>query len=508
MKLRTRLVLTLLFLAVVPLTAASVLSWWSSERAFRRVIAAEAGTIAEELGGRMGEVMAELSFRLARMQQRRAAGAPSSFDDARRDALAAAGRVQAREVVRSVLGDVPRREGEVPFAVDEAGAVLTASEGETRQLEGLGVDARVRQGELAFFARGYVVTARRDASTGFAFGIARPMGEAAAEMRRIALRNLGLGVALVALASLGILPLSRRISRDLEALEAVAERLADGDLEARVSVRSRDEIGRLAFVFNRMARDLAVQQERRLAEEGLRRELLTCRRIQAELLPREPLVSSPFRVEGVSFPAREVGGDFFNYFVLPAGEVALLVGDVSGKGIAAALLMANVQATLRGGVPMAWDLAAFATRLDEDLHARTPPESYLTLFVGIVGEDRVLRYVNAGHNPPLLRGARGVERLDSTGRPLGLLPGGGYEEGRVALAPGDALLLFTDGVLDMEDEAGATFGAERLVALLEEEGHPGRYDLTARVAKALRAFRGDRDPPDDATIVVLRVGAG
>ena len=213
MKLRTRLVLTLLLLAVVPLTVASVLSWWSSERAFRRLIAAEAGAIAEELGGRTGEVMGELSFRLARMQRRRAAARSSPFDDARREALAAAGRVQTREVVRSVLREVPRREGEVPFAVDEAGAVLTASEGGDRgSSKALGVGARFRQGDLAFFARGHVVTVRRDSATGFAFGIARPMGEAATEMRRIAFRNLGLGLALVALASLGILPLSRRIS--------------------------------------------------------------------------------------------------------------------------------------------------------------------------------------------------------------------------------------------------------------------------------------------------------
>ncbi len=508
MKLRTRLVLALLLLAVVPLTAASVLSWWSSERAFRRVIASEAGAMAEELGERMGEVVGELSWRLARMRERRSAnpGQSSPFDEARRDALAAAGPVQAREVVRSVLGEVPRRAGEVPFAVDETGTVLAPVEEDVRKLRALGLEARWRAGESSFFRDGYVVTARGDPASGFAFGIARPMGEAAAEIRRTALRNLGLGLFLVALATLGILPLSRRITRDLEALEAGAERLAGGDLEARVAVRSRDEIGRLAYAFNRMAKDLAAEQERRLAEEGLRRELLACRRIQAELLPQGPLEAPFVRVMGVSFSAREVGGDFFNYFTLPAGEVALLVGDVSGKGIAAALLMANVQATLRGGVPMAWDLAAFAIRLDEDLHARTPPESYVTLFVGVLDEDRTLRYVNAGHNPPLLlRRAGGMERLDSTGRPLGLLPGGGYEEGRVSLASDDALVLFTDGVPDMEDEAGDTYGAERLAALLAAESQPGREDLALVIAHELRAFRGAQEPSDDATIVVARV---
>jgi serine phosphatase RsbU (regulator of sigma subunit) len=506
MKLRTLLVLTLLVLAVVPLAGASIFAWWSSERAFRRVVASEAGALAEELGGRMGEVVQELSVRLARMRERRTSAPRSPFEAARRDALAAAEAVETRAVVQSFLDDVPREEGDIPFAVDERGAVLAASEEEARRLSGLAQAPSGSGNERAFFREGFVVVSTRDPSSGFAFGIARPVGRAAAEIRTAAARNLGLGLGLVGLALLGILPLSRRITRDLEALETVAERFAAGDLEARVTVRSRDEIGRLAFAFNRMARDLAAEQERRLAEEGLKRELLTCRRIQAELLPHGPLETPLARVEGVSYSAREVGGDFFNYFVLPAGELALLVGDVSGKGIAAALLMANVQATLRGSIPMAWDLAGFAQALDDDLYARTPPESYLTLCFGIVGPDLVLRYVNAGHNPPLLlRRVGGVERLESTGRPLGLLPGGGYEERQLALRPGDVAVLFTDGVLDMENEAGEAFGAPRLQALLEEKGGPDGDHWPARVAEALLAWRGTKEPADDATIVVLRV---
>jgi sigma-B regulation protein RsbU (phosphoserine phosphatase) len=167
--------------------------------------------------------------------------------------------------------------------------------------------------------------------------------------------------------------------------------------------------------------------------------------------------------------------------------------------------MANVQATLRGSVPLAWDLGAFAARLDEDLHARTPPEAYLTLFLGIVDpQDGVLRYVNAGHNPPLvLRAGGGVEGLESTGRPLGLLPGGGYEERRLALRERDALLLFTDGVLDLENEAGESLGVQGLLALVERGRPRGGDDLLPALAGALHAWRGTRDPPDDATLVVL-----
>jgi serine phosphatase RsbU (regulator of sigma subunit) len=508
MKLRTRLVLTFFLLAVVPLTGASVLAWLSSERSYRRVVAAEAGKMAGEISERMGEVVAELTDRLGRMRERHAQDS-GAFEQAREEALRAAQAGQTREVVRSVLEEVPRQAGEVPFALDDQGEVLAAKPEEVVQLRELAVPERARRGDLSFFAQGFVVVSRRDANTGLAFGIARPVGEAAAEIRRTAARNLGLGLGLVALALLGILPLTRRITRDLEALETGAVLLAGGDKDARVEVRSRDEIGQLAVAFNRMARDLAAQQERRLAEEGLRRELLTCRRIQAELLPHGPLVSPLGRVEGLSDAARVVGGDFYNYFALPAGELALLVGDVSGKGIAAALLMANVQATLRGSVPLAWDLAAFTAGLDEDLHARTPPESYLTLFLGIVDpEDRVLRYVNAGHNPPLvLRSAGGLEFLDSTGRPLGLLPGGGYEERRVTLRAGDVLLVFTDGVVDLENEAGEALGMNGLLELMKGPGVWDGDDLLPRLAASLRAWRGSREPPDDATLVALRVNA-
>jgi sigma-B regulation protein RsbU (phosphoserine phosphatase) len=321
-------------------------------------------------------------------------------------------------------------------------------------------------------------------------------------------RNLAYGLGMVGLALLGILPLSRGMSRNLATLTEGAERLARGDLDAQVPMLSGKEFGRLAATFNRLAKDLRKHQEHLLQEERLHKELEMCRRIQEELLPRAPL-RLPFAVaNGVSIPAREVGGDFFNYFRLANGEAALMVGDVSGKGLPAALLMANVQATLRARLPLESDLAELATQLDDEMAASTLSATYLTLFLAVLdGRGSVLRYVSAGHNTQVgLRADGRLEGLESTGRPLGLLPGGGYEERRVALGAGDGLFLFTDGLVDAENEGGEAFGMGRLEALLVEERQSDVAHVLARVGEALRAHRGGVDASDDATMVVLRMG--
>ena len=177
----------------------------------------------------------------------------------------------------------------------------------------------------------------------------------------------------------------------------------------------------------------------------------------------------------------------------------------------AALLMANLQATLRARLPLETDLAAFADRLDGEVEASTPTEVYLTLFLSVLDpERRELRYVNAGHESPFLLRLDGrVERLEPTGRPIGLMPGGDYTERRVAIGAGDRLFLYTDGLVDAENEAGADFGAGRLETLLGRAiagNGGGPQALLERVEKAYAEHRGAREAADDATLLVLRVG--
>lgn len=410
-------------------------------------------------------------------------------------------------LLKDVLGSGGHRPGEIPFAIDAAGNVH-AADSDLPQLRGLSLlPAAAGPAAARQTLPDWIVVTRRDPESGLTMGVARPVREPLKEIRRTALRNLALGLGAVAIGLLGIVPLSRRITRELGVLTDGAERLARGDLDARVPVRSRDEVGRLADAFNRMAHELRENQNRLLAQERLQKELEMGRRIQEEMLPRDPLRVAFAEVKGVSIPAREVGGDFFNYFTLPSGEAALLVGDVSGKGVAAALLMANLQATLRARLPLERDLQALADDLDHEIAATTGGGAYLTLFMSVLDPAGAMRYVNAGHHAPFVLHADGrIESLDSTGRPLGLLAGGGYVEERVALEPGSSLFLYTDGVVESEDASGEPFGVERLQALIVRERMSGLDGILTRVEEAVRAYRAGAEAADDATMVVLKVG--
>ena len=412
--------------------------------------------------------------------------------------------------LRTVLAFARREQGEIPFAIDRRGGLYTPEPQHKQTLQALEIG---RQAPLAAGGRPrrvgeWLIVAREDGS-GLTFGIARPMGESLREIRRASVRTLSLGLLAIALAIGGIVPISHRMTRHLTSLSDGVRQLASGDFRARVAVRSKDEFGALAAAFNQMAADLERHQTLVVEQERLRRELELSRQIQTEMLPRTGLRLGPAEIRGVSIPAREVGGDFFNYFVLPDGRLALLVGDVSGKGVSAALLMANVQATLRARLPLETDLAALAAGLDRDIDASTPGGVYLTLFIGILDADgRELRYVNAGHNPQfVLTADGGAVPLSSTGLPIALFPEHGYREARVDIAAGDLLFFYTDGLVEAENAEGDIFGAERLQAILAAYRAADVDAVLAHVEETVRAFRGGTEPLDDATLMALRLNA-
>lgn len=408
--------------------------------------------------------------------------------------------------LRMVLGFARRDQGEISFAIDRTGVLYTSEAEDKERLRPLGVErtALVAAEGTPRRTGDWIIVARR-APGGIIFGIARPIGESLRDIRRASVRNLGFGMLVIGLAFIGIVPISHRMTQHLAALTTGVRQLAGGDFRTRVPVRSTDEFGALASAFNQMAEDLERHEASAVEQDRMRRELELSRLIQTEMLPQGPLRAGTAEIAGVSIPARQVGGDFFNYFVLPDGRLALLVGDVSGKGVSAALLMANIQATLRARLPHETDLAVLADRLDREL-GHAPGGVYLTLFVGILDTDGLLHYVNAGHNPPfVIRRRGGIEALSSTGMPIAIYAGHGYTESEVALEPGDLLFLYTDGLVEAENSAGEMLDSERLRGMLAAEQPHQIADVLRFVEEQVSRFRGAVELMDDATMMALRI---
>jgi serine phosphatase RsbU (regulator of sigma subunit) len=174
--------------------------------------------------------------------------------------------------------------------------------------------------------------------------------------------------------------------------------------------------------------------------------------------------------------------------------------------VPAALLMAGLQATLRARLALEPDLAKLVDGLDREMGGDEPLAPYVTLFLAVLeGQTGGLRFVNAGHNTQFVRRRDGeIERLVSSGRPPGLYPGGGYEQQALVLGEGDAVFLFTDGVVEAEDESGEPFGMERLEAVLGVHEGDDLAALIASVHEAVRDHRGPAEAADDATMLALR----
>jgi len=204
---------------------------------------------------------------------------------------------------------------------------------------------------------------------------------------------------------------------------------------------------------------------------------------------------------------RELGGDAYDFVSLPHNRLALAVGDASGKGLAAALMISNVQSSLRTAAAFAGnDGAAVLGAVNREVHASSLPEQYATLFYGVFDEaTRALQYVNAGHNPPMvIRRDRSVVRLASGGPPVGMFPNWMYEEGGVQLDPGDLVLAYTDGVTEAVNPAGEEWGVEGLLRASAECGAQSADEMVEGIFRSMDEFSLGRQT-DDATVIVLRM---
>jgi phosphoserine phosphatase RsbU/P len=233
-------------------------------------------------------------------------------------------------------------------------------------------------------------------------------------------------------------------------------------------------------------------------------ELEQAREIQQNLLPKQIPQVVGFEITGTWEPAKVVGGDYYDVIRLSEGRVGICIADVAGKGISAALLMANVQAAVRA---FATDSAApseVCRRLNSVLCTNTATEKFVTLFYGVLdAREQTLRYTNAGHLPPIVTCVDGtIARLQNSGALLGVFPEWTYHDSVVQITAGDTLLLFTDGITEAMSGQGEEFGEDRLVDAMLKQRQSGAKDLQAYVLQQVKHFCNSR-LSDDATLVVL-----
>ena len=243
-----------------------------------------------------------------------------------------------------------------------------------------------------------------------------------------------------------------------------------------------------------------------IEKERIERELELAAAIQREILPRSLPDVPGVELAAANLPTRQVGGDYYDVLPLSGGRVGFLVADVSGKGVPAALLVSTVHAAVHLQIEEAQSVADLVTRIDRHLRRYAATRKFLTLFFGVLEvESGTLRYVSAGHNPALLvRRSGSIERVESTGVPVGMLPNANWREETLRLDSGDMLVLYTDGVTEAVNEADEEFGLERLTAAVEGwRSLPARQicdQLMARVA----SFASNMPQYDDQTLLLLR----
>lgn len=273
------------------------------------------------------------------------------------------------------------------------------------------------------------------------------------------------------------------------------------------SAADRGLLRRYAEQFALMAENARLT-ERVVEQEKVRRDVALAAEVQQRLLPQVPPESAGSSLAAFTMPVRTVGGDYYDFLNLGPNRLGIALADVAGKGVAAALIMAVIHASLRI-IASEKDISPpeLAARMNSFLHRSTGSSSYATFFYAqLDGANRQLRYVNAGHNPPfLVRRDGAIEELATGGTIIGMFAFAAYEEAVVDVKPGDVLLIFTDGVTEALNAAEEEFGEDRLKALIRRLAPFSINEIRSRLAEEIRSWIGDAPQHDDLTFVVMKV---
>lgn len=252
------------------------------------------------------------------------------------------------------------------------------------------------------------------------------------------------------------------------------------------------------YAYRRLEREL---HERRRREDDLQ----VAKRIQQSLLRRRPSKRPWIELHAVNVASREVGGDYYEVLDIGDDGLCVAVGDVSGKGVPAALLMSSLQSAFIAAHAFEPSLDVVCRHMNRFLHERTTPERYATFFVADLARDGTMRFVNAGHNPPLVIGRNGARRLTGGGLPLGLFPSSDYTLQETRIDRDEVVVVYTDGVTEATGAAAEEFGVERLLRVAASHRPGTAADIAAAILEAIDSHTGGAAAQaDDVTLLVLR----
>lgn len=324
--------------------------------------------------------------------------------------------------------------------------------------------------------------------------------------------------------------LTRTITYSVANLYRATQHINRGDFEHRIQVRERDQLAALQTAFNSMTESLQRLIAEQKEKERLQSELEIAHEVQEQLFPRNVSGTQTLEIHGICHPARIVSGDYYDFLSYGPDQVGIAVGDISGKGISAALLMATIHSAVRAyeqeqavsmeaasgygttgrtstvnARPAPPSPAQMLWLLNRHLFRSTQPEKYATLFLGFYdGDTRRLTYSNAGHLAPILLGKDGsIRRLEAGGMVVGLFDNMEYQEETVEIHPGDIFISFSDGMTEPENEFGE-FGEDRLVDAIAANRHLPLDRISAHAVAAVKDWIGAVEQPDDITLVLAR----
>lgn len=293
--------------------------------------------------------------------------------------------------------------------------------------------------------------------------------------------------------------------------------MCKGKLIGVVNLFNKKEDGKFSKGDQRLLSIIASQsaqviENARLYEEekqlrNYEQELEMAHSIQIGLLPKESPQIECIDLAGKSIPAKIVGGDYFDFIELSDNRLGVALGDVSGKGVPAALLMSNLQATLRGQALINASCGDCIAKANYLLYMNTDPEKFVTLFYGVLDcKNKTMHYVNAGHNYPFLLDHEGnFHSLETGGVVMGMFPEFTFEEGHIQLRSGEIIIIYSDGVTEAENEQEDQFGEKRIKQIVRQCKHLSAQEIIEKICERVDEFTGSTEQEDDITLVALKV---